>query len=163
MVAAFGAEAYSPVALTAYPQLTFDENGERCGWRASDDLATRLRNLPGVSTREMTWAGDTVTGALQMTMSVDAAAHGWIFVDAHVAAFERHGYCSTEGWLVRIPESPLVEGSPYGAVHPNNSGQVAYANAVLQTISVPEPNGLVGGLAALALLVRRRRSKRRDS
>ena len=38
---------------------------------------------------------------------------------------------------------------------PNNPGQVAYANAVLETISVPEPNGLVGGLAALVMLVRR--------
>jgi len=91
---------------------------------------------------------------------VDANAHGWTFVNAHVAAFRRHGYCSREGWIVRIPESPLIEASPYGAVHPNNMGQVAYASAVLQTISLPEPNGLIWGLAAISMLARRRRVER---
>lgn len=42
---------------------------------------------------------------------------------------------------------PLIEASPFGAVHPNEQGQHAYANAVVQ--AVPESGSLACGLAAL--------------
>jgi lysophospholipase L1-like esterase len=162
LASAFGADAASRVYLTAYPQLTLDENEQRCGWSASDSLAKQRRNLPGVTTAEMEWAGTTVTGALQATMSAVAAVYGWSFVDGHVTAFEPHGYCSTDGWIVRVQESPLVEASPFGAVHPNAAGQQAYAQAVVQ--AVPEPSaGVLGGVALLVVgsLADRRRTRGR--
>jgi len=120
----------------------------------------QLRNLPGVTTAELDWAGNTVTPALQLTMAGVAASYGWTFIDAHASVFERHGYCSTDGWIVRVQESPLVEASPYGAVHSNAAGQAAYAQAVVQ--AVPEPGTLAGNLGALAtvpLLARLRRRR----
>jgi hypothetical protein len=149
------AEAFDPgtasrVVLSAYPQITFDENGDRCGWSALDDAATRMRNLAGFSTAEMEWAGDVVSAALRSTMSGVANGFGWTFVDGHVSAFERHGYCSQTNWIVRAQESPLIEASPFGAVHPNAPGQHAYAEAVVQ--AVPEPGSAACAAAVLATL-----------
>ena len=45
--------ADAPVYLTQYPNITRDENGELCGWQPLDDLATRQRNLLGITPDEM--------------------------------------------------------------------------------------------------------------
>lgn len=160
LVAAFDASAASRVVLTAYPQITFDQNGDRCGWSALDDTATRMRNLAGFSTDEMEWAGDVVSAALRSSMSGVASGFGWTFVDDHVSEFDRHGYCSTTNWIVRVQDSPLIEASAFGAVHPSHPGQLAYAGAVAQ--AVPEPGrraGVVAAIATVAWLGGRRRKR----
>ncbi len=135
LVSAFGIEAASRVFLTGYPQLTFDESGEHCGWNVADGLDERLRNLPGVSQAEMDWAGTVVTPALNTNMADTSTILGWTFVDAHVERFAPHGYCSSDSWLVRVPESMPIEASPYGSVHPNALGQGAYADAVMEALA----------------------------
>jgi hypothetical protein len=119
-----------------------------------------MRNLVGFSTSEMQWAGEVVSDALRTSMAGVAGGFGWTFVDAHVADFERHGYCSQTNWIVRVQDSPVIEASPFGAVHPDEPGQHAYANAVVQV--VPEPGSLacaVAALGAVGWLAGRRRKR----
>jgi lysophospholipase L1-like esterase len=145
------------VLLTAYPSITRREGGgsgapsEPCGFDPLAPFEERLRNLPGVTLPEIVWAEEVVAPLLAQTMQTSALAHGWTFVDGHVAAFDGHGYCAEDNWIVRIPQSFLTQGrgsapgstplealeaaalaSASGSVHPNPSGHTAYASAIAE-------------------------------
>jgi lysophospholipase L1-like esterase len=147
---AFGEEVASRVVLAGLPQVTFDENRQRCGWHPLDDRETRSSNFPGLSTSEMEWVGDVMLGSLDRVLGEAAALHNWTYVDGHIEDFLAHGYCSTSGWMVRLTETHLSQGDIFGALHPNRAGHEAYARAVVS--AVPEPNGLISAAMALCTL-----------
>jgi hypothetical protein len=140
----------TPVFLTQYPDITRDEDGAYCGWSAGDDFATRQRNLLGIDTAEMTWAAQQVATPLSDSMAMSAAALGWRFVDGAFELFHAHGYCSTDGWVVRMQEAFAVQGQPWGMVHPNGPGHAAWAEPIAE--AVPEPTASAAALAGVAAL-----------
>lgn len=137
----------APLHLTAYPTITTREardgsSGlELCAWEPADPAAERRQNLPGVTLPEIQWADTFVAPNLEARMRASADAHGWHFVDAHVSAFEGHGYCADENWIVRIQQSIARQARPpdpvqsaKGAVHPTPEGHAAYADAILGSL-----------------------------
>ncbi|HEY3486250.1 MAG TPA: hypothetical protein VGK49_12750, partial [Ilumatobacteraceae bacterium] len=99
---------------------------------------------------EARWAATGVMGALNSAVSAASAAHGWTFVGGVASAFARHGYCSTDPWVVGIAESRLAQGNTDGAFHPNLAGHAAYARALYASLRssllLPAPVG--GGTAS---------------
>jgi hypothetical protein len=147
----------APVLLTSYPDITRDELGDPCGWHALDDAATRQRNLIGIDTAEMTWAGGEVAAPLADTMAGVADALDWRFVGGAAELFRLHGYCSTDAWVVRLQESFPTQGQPWGVAHPNYAGHDAWAGLI--ATAVPEPGATAGALLALAALARLARGR----
>jgi hypothetical protein len=133
--------------LTAYPGITRREAAtpggptEPCGFDPMAPAAGRARNLPGIPLPEILWAESFVAPRLAGAMEASAARHGWRFVDGHVGAFDGHGYCADDNWIVRIPESlraqarvePLAS-SFAGSVHPNAAGHREYARAISEAL-----------------------------
>lgn len=133
--------------LTAYPSITRREAAtpggptELCGFDPTAPAAGRARNLPGVTLPEILWADTFVAPRLADAMEAAAERHGWRYVDDHAAAFDGHGYCADDNWIVRIPESvrtqaraePL-ESSIVGSVHPNAAGHEEYARAIADAL-----------------------------
>lgn len=137
----------APLHLTAYPRITTREprdgspGVELCGYDPTAPAAEQAQNLPGVTAPEILWADTLVAPQLQAAMARSAGEHGWHFVDAHVATFDRHGYCADENWIVRMQESLRDQARPAepiasitGAVHPSPQGQQAYAAAILGSL-----------------------------
>jgi hypothetical protein len=61
----------------------------------------------------------------------DAAdRYGWRLVTGFADGFERHGYCSSDPWVVRVDESLSRQGDSGGALHPNRTGQTRYPDAI---------------------------------
>jgi hypothetical protein len=133
--------------LTAYPGITRREppapgaETELCGFDPGDALPERLKNLPGLSLAEITWADTVVAPMLADTMRQSALERGWRYVDEHVASFDGHGYCADDNWIVRIPESVRAQVKPSnpessitGSVHPNAAGHLAYASAIFAAL-----------------------------
>jgi hypothetical protein len=90
---------------------------------------------------EILWAEGFVFPRLTGGMRESAARHGWRFVDGHVAAFEGHGYCADDNWIVRLPQSVRsqarvdpIASTFVGSVHPNEVGHRAYASAIAESL-----------------------------
>lgn len=82
------------VVLTAYPLMSFDENGNTCkdGTRGMD--VTRMYRL---QSEKAVAAENFVSGQLLPVMKAAAAKHGWIWVDQHREKFRNHGICAVGG------------------------------------------------------------------
>lgn len=80
---------------------------------------------------EAQWAHTGVIGGLNAAASDAASANGWRYVGGIAAAYDRHGYCADDNWVVTAPESLLDQGDPYGTFHPNNAGQRVYGDRLL--------------------------------
>ncbi len=104
---------------------------------------------------EARWAATGVMGALNDAVSTASATYGWRFVGGIAAAFARHGYCSTDPWVVGIAESRRTQDNIDGAFHPNAAGHAAYARALFGSLRsallLPAPVG--GGTAVGADLL----------
>jgi hypothetical protein len=143
----FGEEGRVGVYLTAYPSITRREPDspggptEPCGFDPTAPAAGRAKNLPGVPLPEILWAESFVVPRLAGAMEAAATLHGWRYVDGHVAAFDGHGYCADDNWIVRIPESVQTQARPIpllasflGSVHPNPAGHEEYAHAIAEAL-----------------------------
>ena len=119
------------VYLTEVPDVTRNEVGQFCGWDTALLPSAALLQLPGVSQAEMAWASTYALAQLQATMQAAADEHGWQLVTGIAARFQRHGYCSLDGWLVRLQDTFLIQGDENGALHPNLAGHEAYATAIV--------------------------------
>ena len=137
----------APLHLTAYPRITTREprdgspGVELCGYDPTAPPAERQQNLPGVTAPEILWADTLVAPQLQAEMLDSAVEHGWHLVAAHVATFDRHGYCADDNWIVRLQESLRNQTRPAdpqksitGAVHPGPVGHMRYADAILDSL-----------------------------
>ncbi len=107
---------------------------------------------------EARWAATGVMGGINSAVSTASAAHGWTYVGGVAAAFARHGYCSTDPWVVGIGESQSNQGNTDGAFHPNGGGQAAYAQALYpslrRSLLLPAPvSGPAAGADMLGDLV----------
>jgi hypothetical protein len=133
--------------LTGYPTITRREPDtvggptEPCGFDPTAPAAGRARNIPGVPVPEILWAESFVVPQLAGAMEASAVRHGWRYVDGHVAAFDGHGYCAEDNWIVRIPESVSTQARPVpliatiaGSVHPNPAGHEEYARAISEAL-----------------------------
>ncbi len=87
-----------------------------------------------VTDDETAWARSTVVAGLNQAVSDAAASHGWKYVGGIASAFEGHGYCSTDSWVVRIGRSVATQLDEYGAVHPNRQGQVVYGDTLFRSL-----------------------------
>lgn len=104
---------------------------------------------------EARWASTGVMGALNDAVSTASATYGWRYVGGIAAAFARHGYCSTDPWVVGIAESLLAQGNIDGAFHPNRAGHAAYAQALFGSLrsALVLPPTVGGGTAVGADLL----------
>lgn len=126
------------VYLTEY----FDPTGDRYG-------VTNLRCIPTgevlddvdisafglVTDDEASWARTDLVGGLNRAVHTAAATFGWNVVDGIADEFARHGYCSTDPWIVRISESLARQGDLSGPFHPNRAGQEVYGDAIAAHLS----------------------------
>jgi hypothetical protein len=115
----------SSVHITQYFDPTTDELGVT-------QLRCVLTNgvIPVVTDDEARWARTAVIGGLHQAVETAAATHGWRYVGGIAAQFERHGYCSSDPWVVRIGESEDRQDNRDGAFHPNLAGHIVYADAI---------------------------------
>ncbi|MFP8881363.1 MAG: hypothetical protein VCE43_18935 [Myxococcota bacterium] len=155
---AFGAGAAGNLFLMEYPDLTRDGNGAFCGWEITQSPGEQTMNLPGVSSAEMIWADTVVQTQLTAAMQTAAAVNGWNFVGGIADAFGTHGYCAADNWINRLQESYLAQGGVEGALHPSETGQLVYRDAIL--VELPEPGTGAQGVAAVATLVAASRFRR---
>jgi len=57
-----------------------------------------------VTDDETAWARTSVVGWLNASVALAAQTNGWHFVGGIAAAFDRHGYCAEDSWVVRLGE-----------------------------------------------------------
>ena len=115
--------------ITPYPNVTRDKDGNSCG--ASVDPK---KELLGVSPAEFLWAETVVLRRLNDTIAAQAGTLGWTVVEGIEEAFERHGYCSTEPWMVRIGESFGRQMDHMGTAHPNVKGHEVYRDRIFTAL-----------------------------
>jgi hypothetical protein len=105
---------------------------------------------------EARWASTGVLGALNNAVSAASATHGWTYVGGLAAAFVRHGYCSSDSWVVGVVESKLGQDNIDGAFHPNRKGHEAYGRGLYASLRrallVPPPVGGTSGTVGVDLL-----------
>ena len=140
------------VYLTEYPDPTGDDIGSYCGWLPvqSTTSGEELRNLPGVTQSEMEWADSRIATDLRNATQEAADRYQWKFItetgenNQTIASNSRnHGYCATDHWIIRIPETLITQMDPSGLAHPNRKGHENYRNAIYnQLIADFYPDGL---------------------
>jgi hypothetical protein len=133
---------FSPVLLAALPLLigppfTFLPILGRAMFTGLKWDADEIKWL---STRAMPWLDDAVR------QGADNA--DFTFVDGIANTFVKHGYCATDNWLVRAPESSVTQG-PWdvlsdvigahnrttGTIHPNSKGYTAAAKVLFPHVA----------------------------
>ncbi len=139
------------VFLTEYPDPTVGVGGIRCG----DLLAPGFGGLTGITEGEATWASQEVLGPLNTALAkavndgnsmVTKTPHAvWHLIPA-ADAFIGHGYCAGFGspspiqaggtrYLNTVVDSVAVQGDGNGTMHPNEAGQEALADVILNSLA----------------------------
>jgi hypothetical protein len=106
------------IYITEYVDMTKDDAGQYCEFDATDPLGV----MPGFSVGEMGWLDVTAGQGINQAVHDAATAHGWTFVDGIYTSYAPHGYCAENHWVVRAPETLLMQGDHQGIAHPNVSG-----------------------------------------
>jgi len=146
------------VFITEYPDSSHDELVTPCDWDPSQPLDPT--QLIGITGPEFDWFSRTMVAGIHDELQAAASAHGWNFVEGISAPFLPHGYCASDPWVVRIAETLVNQGDYSGMVHPDESGQDAYADALEDSYFVPEPSfGLSISLGVAAVVCMRRRGR----
>ena len=128
------------VYITEYPDPTGDDMGNDCGWDPSQPPnGDGLKSLPGVTQPEAAWAAISVAAALrdETSFAANLPELQWNFVsrtgegdDTIGTASRNHGYCADDRWIVRIPESLVIQQDISGTMHPNRAGHGLYKKAI---------------------------------
>jgi len=116
------------VYITEYPGVTRDDAGDYC-------QANFVTVIPGWSASELEWADTVVTKQINQTVSQAAQDAGWSFIGGIYAGFLTHGLCAEDHWVVRLHESFVDQGEPFGAVHPNHEGYAFYAQRIAEELA----------------------------
>ena len=114
------------VFITLYPDLVSTAPGALCKL-----IYFRPGYVYGdyeIKEREVQWLYNSFYLPLNTAIRAAAAKHGWTVIGAP-AAFEDHGYCTTDHWIVQYKESEERQGDANGTLHPNLRGQTEIANA----------------------------------
>jgi TolB protein len=114
----------SKVFLTEYFDPTRDQN------------AQFTQCLPTLYPSEWQWAEANVVDKLNQRVQAAALLprHGWNFIGGIAAGYQRHGYCSSSGWVVRLEHSFAFQGDQNGAFHPNDPGHALYGQQILEAL-----------------------------
>ncbi|MBC8050743.1 MAG: hypothetical protein H7X92_11455, partial [Chitinophagales bacterium] len=128
------------VLLTAYPQLSYDENGEMC--RAGSDgmdISKYYEVQPGKAVSAEAFVENTLT----RIMRASGKSHGWTFVDKHRTEnwFRTHGVCAANDADRRSAALGVIK-FPKRPTEPDSS-DVNYAEAYRST---QMPKGMGHGL-----------------
>ena len=111
------------VLVTDYPDLTRNQKGA-------------IASIPGpldttlVSKADAQFASKNIIAPLDAAIEAAAEANHWTFADL-TAAFNTHGYPSTNTWIRQLDDSLKIEGSLDGTFHPNAAGEQAIARQLL--------------------------------
>lgn len=97
---------------------------------SKDQRGRYVECQPQLFASEWQWAANNVLGPLNDHVRRAQERHGWNLVGGIASAYERHGYCSTDSWVVDIGQSIDWQGNEFGAFHPNVSGHVLYGNRI---------------------------------
>ncbi len=60
---------------------------------------------------------------------------GWNFIDGIFAASERHGYCASESWFVRLQDTFRIQFDYFGAVHPTTEGYQKFGKIIASSFN----------------------------
>lgn len=95
---------------------------------------------------EVQFARDTILPGINGTVREAALRHGWRYVDGVAAGYAGHGYCSSEPWLRRAPDSTRLQGpsvgpalagvnsATTGTLHPTTQGHAVYARRLVANL-----------------------------
>ena len=125
----------SRIVISEYPNASRDDASQSCGWeREANLLGELVQQLPFVTSGEFAWAELNVTQALNDIIAA-RADNGWTPVSGVFDAFERHGYCADDNWIVRLHESFLKQLDEMGSVHPNVAGYAAQGEEIAKALT----------------------------
>ena len=120
------------VLITEYPDLVST---------SPDALCKLIYFRPGVvygayeiKEREINWLYHSFYLPLNSEIRAAAKDHGWRLIDAP-SAFENHGYCTDNSWIVSYQQSQDRQGDGNGTLHPNLRGQTEIADAFYPVVS----------------------------
>lgn len=82
------------VVLTAYPLMSYDENGRKC---KDGDKGMDVTPMYRLQSEKAIAAENFVSNKLLPVMGAAAAKNGWIWVNEHREKFRNHGVCATGG------------------------------------------------------------------
>ena len=122
------------VFITQYPNIISTAAGQLC-----KEIYFRPGVIYGryvIDEAEVKWLYDNFFLPLNAAVRAAATKYGWTAVPAP-AAFQDHGYCTDDHWVVTYQESEDRQGDSDGTLHPNMAGQTALANAVYQAAFPP--------------------------
>ena len=116
----------------------FDPTGSSDGGRCDSMLVARpdigsLRGL-AIAGDEVRWARSGMVEPMNAAGALRAGLNGWQYLGGIAELFRTHGYCADDPWVVRLSDSWRMQGSPYGAVHPNAAGHAAIAARLVATL-----------------------------
>ena len=127
------------VYITQYVDMTKDDDGQYC----TQDPANILGTVPGVTPDEMQWLDLSAAGSINQAVATAAVAHGWNAVDDIYGAYQTHGYCANDHWVVRAYETFLRQGDQQGMAHPNVLGHIHNGQAIFgKLVGALYPQGL---------------------
>jgi hypothetical protein len=126
-----------PVYLAEYFDPTRGANGEWCLMEPFLDPKVGLIPVPDakIDPDESRWASDYVVSALNNRIFTKAREFGWNHVGGIAKDFQAHGYCSSDPWIVRNPESWHRQLDLFGTMHPNHAGHQNYKKHFVEEIS----------------------------
>jgi lysophospholipase L1-like esterase len=117
------------VFINQYPNIISSAAGQLC-----KEIYFRPGVIYGryvIDEAEVKWLYENFFLPLNAAVRAAATKYGWTAV-APPPAFENHGYCTDDHWVVTYQESEDRQGDSDGTLHPNLAGQTAIANAVYQ-------------------------------
>ncbi len=120
------------VFLLEYPNAQFSvvQNGQFKITGGCDVLDGTLIRIDQADARLMTDLGDL----LNLKLASLAAKYNWHFIPGMTAAFQGHGYCSTDRFYLKPGESCRCQGNYQGMLHPNGKGFKKVAEQVLRKL-----------------------------
>lgn len=116
------------IFITQYPNLFNDSSNHLCGRL----LFTHFLRDWEITYREVFWL-ETKLIELNKAVAAAAAEYHWQLIK-DPAAFNTHGYCAREPWIVTYDESGAKQGDRNGILHPNLEGQTAISNPVYAVV-----------------------------
>ena len=114
------------VMITEYPDITRNQQGNVA------EIVGPL-DIPLIGQADAQFASTSIIAPLDAAVSAAARANHWTCVAGISAAFQTHGYPSTDSWVRQLGDSLAMQGNADGTFHPNAAGHLAIAQRLLAT------------------------------
>jgi len=94
--------------------------------------------LPGKSDglighTDLMWA-QSIVNQLDGAVATAASAFGWSYVGGVSSKFQGYGYCAYPHFIIHRKESMDTQLNENGTMHPNQTGQIIYAQQIVQAL-----------------------------